>query len=111
MYFTILCKYDIILLHKILGGMNMSKKRLTGEELLEEWKRREQKNLKKYEEDLKKRLNSVSKECKNCECSWYRYIPPTGSFSEASEYCGCRKKASLVNPHGCCEEFIPKLKL
>ena len=84
----------------------MAKKRLSGEELFEEFKRREAKNKEENEERLKEARKNVPRCCRNCQRSWYRYVSPTGSFSEPSEFCGCRSKGNLVNPNGVCEKFL-----
>lgn len=79
----------------------MPRRILSREELLAEFKRREQ------EQKAMQQCIRSSKEriCKNCKRSWYREIPPTGSFTDVAEYCGCRLKASLVDPSGSCENF------
>ncbi|MGN1302616.1 MAG: hypothetical protein ACI4VO_03090 [Clostridia bacterium] len=84
----------------------MSKKRLSGEELYEEFKRREAKNKEENEKKLREARKNVPKCCRNCRWSWYRYVLPTGSFLEPSEFCGCRLKVSLVDPNGVCENFL-----
>ena len=79
----------------------MARRILSRDELLEEFRRRE-----KEQKDLQDAIIASKKRiCKNCKKSWYREIPPTGSFTEATEYCGCRLKASLVDPSGSCENF------
>lgn len=84
----------------------MAKKRLSGEELFKEFKRREAKNKEENEERLKEARKNVPRCCRNCQRSWYRYVSPTGSFSEPSEFCGCRSKGNLVDPNGVCEKFL-----
>ena len=80
-------------------------KRLSGQELLDAWRKKEETLRLEREIEKKRKLNEISHECKNCKRSWYKYVPPTGCFTEPSEFCGCRHKCDLVDPHGCCENF------
>lgn len=82
-------------------------KRLTGQELLDAWKAKEEQIRLEKEKARKKALESVPNQCKNCANSWYRLVPPTGSFTEATEYCGCKIKIKLVDPCDVCELFTP----
>lgn len=82
-------------------------KRLTGEELLREWRRKEEELRIAREKEREEKLKNIPRQCKNCFNSWFREIPPTGSFTEATTYCGCRIKTKLVDPCGCCELFKP----
>ena len=84
----------------------MSKKRLSGEELYKELERLEAEKKKESERKLREARKDVPKCCKNCMNSWYRYVPPTGSFKEPSEFCGCKLKLSLVDPNGVCKKFL-----
>ena len=84
----------------------MAKKRLSGEELFEEFKRREAKNKEENDKKLEESRRNVPRYCRNCQRSWYRYVPPTGSFLEPSEFCGCRLKGKLVDPNGVCKKFL-----
>lgn len=86
----------------------MSRKNLTSDELFQEWKKREQAAKEENERKIRIAKSNIPRECKNCKHSWYKQIPPRGSFTTPTEYCGCRKKSSLVDPKGFCDEFFPK---
>lgn len=86
------------------------KKHLSGQELLDAWKKMEQENREKREKERLERLKNVPRKCRNCSNSWYCEIPPRGNFAESIEYCGCRKKTALVNPDGVCKDFDPESK-
>lgn len=83
----------------------MSKTARSFEELLETWKKTEEENRLKEERQREEAKRHLPEQCKNCFNSWYRLIPPTGSFTESTEYCGCRLKNILVDPNGICESF------
>ncbi len=59
-------------------------------------------DLKKQEEQKREER----KKCKNCGHGFYKSFEATENFPEATEYCGCRIKCSLVDPNGCCEAFM-----
>lgn len=92
--------YNISALN-FLGGATMARKIYTREELLEAWKKQE----KKVKEENDRKLLLTTKCCRNCANSFYRYVPPTGRFTEPSEFCGCHQKVAMVNPNGVCEKF------
>lgn len=85
----------------------MMSKRLTGQELFDEWKRREKEQREEEERKRAEKRKLLPNICKYCNHSWYRLIPPRGNFTEYSEYCGCRIKNDLVSPNGTCDLFKP----
>lgn len=80
----------------------MPRRVYTKEELLKAWKEKEEQIKKEKTEEV---IPYVTKACKNCANSFYRYVPPTGTFTEPAEFCGCRKKVNLVDPNASCESF------
>ena len=89
----------------------MKKRHLSGQELLDAWRKKEEdlRRKREIEHQLERaeKLRTTPHECMHCKHSWYRYVEPTGCFTESSEFCGCRLKMDLVDPHGVCESFDP----
>ncbi len=86
----------------------MPRRVYTKEELLKAWKEKEER-LKKEQDEVEAMKNIFeTKCCRDCENSFYRYVPPTGCFTKPSEYCGCRKKVKMVDPNGSCQSFVRK---
>ena len=81
------------------------KKRLSGPELLEAWRKKEETLRMEREIARAAKLKTISHECMNCMHSWYRLVEPTGCFTEASEFCGCRLHVKMVDPHATCPQF------
>lgn len=89
----------------------MGRRTYSKAELLELWKKMEEKRKEETKEHEKvkepdePKVELVTKCCKNCANGFYRYIPPTGTFTEPSEFAGCRLHAKVVNPYECCQNF------
>lgn len=90
----------------------MGRRIYSREELFEAWKKMEQDQKNSNEEantrevtKTEVKVELVTKCCKNCANGFYRYVPPTGSFTEASEFAGCRLHAKVVNPDEYCSDF------
>ena len=84
----------------------MARETLTKEEFLKRWSEMEAEKERKKREERVFMAACKEKKCKNCDNSFYRFFPTTDNFSEPLEICGCRFKASLVNPEGpICKEF------
>lgn len=83
----------------------MARKIYTREELLKAWKEQEKKIKEEEKEKRAKKELCTTQCCRSCKHSFHRYIPPTGTFTEPSEFCGCRKKVAIVDPNGVCEKF------
>lgn len=79
----------------------MARRVYSKDELLKAWNERE-KEIKRRNDE---RLFWATHCCRNCEHSFYRYVPPTGIFTEPSEFCGCHQKVDMVDPNGVCEKF------
>ena len=87
----------------------MARRVYSREELLKAWKEQEEKLKEENEQKAKEeKKNFLTKCCKNCSNSFYRLIPPTGSFTESTEICGCRVKVDFVEPNGTCKHFAPR---
>lgn len=75
------------------------------DQLLAAWKTKEEEKRIMEEREREEAKKDLPRQCKNCFHSWYKVIEPTGCFTEASEYCGCRLKNDLVDPYGICDSF------
>ena len=85
----------------------MGRRIYSREELFEAWKKMEQdRKISKEETDKHEvKVERVTKCCKNCANGFYRYVPPTGSFTDPSEFAGCRLHAKVVKPWESCPDF------
>lgn len=83
----------------------MARRVFSKEELLEAWRKQEKEIKRANDERQAEREFWTTHCCRNCEHSFYRYVPPTGTFTEPSEFCGCHKKVDLVDPNGVCQDF------
>lgn len=83
----------------------MARRVYSREELLKAWKEQEKRIKEENEEKQAKKEFWATHCCRNCKNSFYRYVPPTGIFTEPSEFCGCHKKVDLVDPNGVCQDF------
>ena len=87
----------------------MARETLTRDELCKKWHEMEKERKereRKEEEERRLRASLKEKKCKNCDHSFYNFFPATDNFPESLEICGCKFKASLVNPQGpICKEF------